>query len=303
MKTKTSKPATPFRCAAATVADVFDWYRANSPTRIQTGTGERERLRLYKMLAEVIGPVSCSECRPHHLLTFINERASENAWTRRRWNATLQRPFNYATRLGLIPNNPFKGLAFPEGENGRDWTDDEYRALLRAAKPHMRRVIVMIRFSGMRPGEVRGLEWKHVDVAAGAIVLDKHKTVAKTKKSRLIPLNTVTVKLLAWLRRNHLPRARQIFLNSFFRPWSCKALTKTVQAIREKVGLGDDVKLHGGRHTFATGAILAGVDVGTLAELLGHGRIMTTQRYVHLAGKVDHLSDAMERAIHGARQK
>lgn len=40
-----------------------------------------------------------------------------------------------------------------------------------------------------------------------------------------------------------------------------------------------------------------GVDVGTLAQILGHARIKMTQRYMHLAGKTDHLNEAMELAI------
>ena len=295
--------ASAFRSEGATVADVLNWYRAQSPTRTDTGKAEKERLRLYGLFAAAIGERPCSECRPYHLLAFINERAGENAWTRKRWGVILSRPFNYATRLGLIASNPFRGLTFPAGKNGRDWTDGEFRALLRAAAPYVRRFIVLIRFSGMRPGEIRGLEWKHIDTRAGAIVLDKHKMAYKTKAPRRIPFNTVIVKLLAWLRRNHLPRARNVFLNAYFRPWSMRSLGKTFLTVRHKAGLGDDVKLHGGRHTFATRAIMAGLDVATLAEIMGHDDITTTSRYTHLAGKIGHLAAAMEQAIQGTPRK
>ena len=100
----------------------------------------------------------CSACRPHDLLKFINQFVGENNWTRKRWNSTFQRPFNVAVRLGFVAKNPFKGLTFPDGEDGRDWTHDEYLALLKHAKLHVRRFIVMIRIFGLRPGEVRNLE-------------------------------------------------------------------------------------------------------------------------------------------------
>ena len=48
---------------------------------------------------------------------------------------------------------------------------------------------------------------------------------------------------------------------------------------------------------------MRGVDVGTLAELLGHGDIRTTQRYTHLADKSSYLLSAMERAIDGNRNE
>ena len=81
-------------------------------------------------------------------------------------------------------------------------------------------------------------------------------------------------------------------------PWTIRSITQAIADIRLRSGLPDDVVLHGLRHTFATNAITNGVDVATLAQLLGHSNIATTQRYVHLAGKTDHLNAAMALAIH-----
>jgi site-specific recombinase XerD len=71
--------------------------------------------------------------------------------------------------------------------------------------------------------------------------------------------------------------------------------------VRRRANLPDDAKLYGCRHAFGTAAVLAGVDVLTLAELMGHTQLETTRWYVHLSGKTDHLVDAMERASRSAR--
>jgi integrase len=287
-----------FFVGGATVRQVLEWYATNNPKPSTCKKAEKERTRLYGLFAGVLGDRPCSECRPHDLLTFINQRAGQkSAWTTKRWNSTLQKPVNLAVTLGLIDKNPFKGLRFPEGQNGRDWNAWEYRMLLQNAKPHLRRLIIFIRFSGCRPGEARNLAWRNVKIDLNAIILEEHKTYAKTKKPRLVPLNHVLVKLLLWLRRNTPTNAKRLFLNAFGRSWTMRALTGAFADIRERAGLSDEVRLHSGRHFFATNAILAGVDITTLAEIMGHSDVATTQRYTHLAGKSDHLNEAMERAI------
>ena len=49
------------------------------------------------------------------------------------------------------------------------------------------------------------------------------------------------------------------------------------------------------RHTFASRLVMAGVDLRTVQELMGHKTITTTMRYAHLAPK--HLADAVERLV------
>ena len=90
-----------FRAESATVADVLNWYRLNNPRKSKSKKGLLERERLHALFAEKFGTMPCVDGRPHMLYTFIIEGAGENNWTRKRWNATLQRPFNFAARLGL----------------------------------------------------------------------------------------------------------------------------------------------------------------------------------------------------------
>ena len=46
------------------------------------------------------------------------------------------------------------------------------------------------------------------------------------------------------------------------------------------------------RHTFASHAVMNGVDLFTVGKLLGHKTIQQTQRYAHLAP--DHMRSAVE---------
>ncbi len=281
-----------------TVAQVFDWYAKNDLRADRSSPAQKERWRVRSLFELNYGQLSYGECRPYMLLDFINHHAAQKAvWTRRRWASTIQTPFNVATQLGLIDRNPFRGVKFGKGNQGRDWTDDEYRTLLRTSRPHFRRCLVFWRFSGLRPGEVKTLQWPMVRSQVQALVIEKHKTSHIVDKPRKIPFNHIMIKLLAWLRRNNPKGSKHCFLNSHGGPWTTRALTKTMKRLREDAELPDDLKCHGGRHTFATNAIMNGIDLVTLAEILGHESVETTKRYVHLANKGTHLNAAMERAV------
>jgi site-specific recombinase XerD len=62
-----------------------------------------------------------------------------------------------------------------------------------------------------------------------------------------------------------------------------------------------EVKLHGGRHTFITRALMNGVDPAALMEMVGHTQMTTLQGYSHLTNKVDILLGSMDRGIAGPR--
>jgi integrase len=292
----TEEPANsppPIGTAQVTVKQVIEWYAINNPSAIRSSAADKERRRIWSLFIAKFGTRLVSQCRAFELVEFINRQPRiKSNWARRRWAITIKRPFNFAARLGIIPTSPFAGASFPEGTNGRDWSNEEFRAMLKAATPEYRRLLVAIRFSGMRPGEVRQLEWPDV---REAIVIDGERT--KTKLARKIPLNSVLVKLFTWLRRRS--KSSYVFVNSFGGQWQTNAMTKRLRELRRRVGLSEKVKLHGGRHMFATRAIMNGTDVTVLAQLLGHKTIKTTEIYVHMADKTAHLAAAMESAIRG----
>jgi len=292
-----------FRDDGATIRQVLDWYEQDQsrPTIRRSPGAEAERRRIWRVCRESLGSSLTINCKPFHLLNLINaQRDVKSDWTRKRWNNTIQRPFNRAERLGLIVKNPFRGLSFPDGEQGRDWTPEELSQVLRGANRQFRLLIIGLRLSGLRPDEGCELQWPHILPSLGMIKIEDHKTRYITKSARCVPLNAPMIKLFAWIKRQKLPgkyASKYVFLNTKGKPWTRTHADSSFRRLRKRLGLAEDLKLHGCRHTFGTNAIINGVDVAELMQLLGHLDIRTTQRYVHLAGKVDHLAVSMDKAV------
>jgi integrase len=309
--------------AALRVADVIERYLRLAKDRYAERAFE-ERRRYLQLFAEAHGwrKVNDRDCLPVHVEEWLAEHpewASE--WTRGHVVAVVLRPFNWAAKKRLIPSNPFRGVEKSQGEPRRPMTDAEFQALLRHAgagrrkfgakgkkqrpspsdrrrrqRPssaaRFRQVLVFLRFTGCRPGEATRLLWPDVDLEARELVLRRHKTSKKTKKPRRVPIHPVVLKLLIFLKRLGQP-GEHVFLTHRKTPWHRVSLAQRLRRVRQAAGIPDDAKLYGLRHRFGTTAILRGVDLKTLSELMGHTTTRMTEHYVALAGQRQHLAEAM----------
>jgi integrase len=114
-------------------------------------------------------------------------------------------------------------------------------------------------------------------------------------KPRIVPLHPVVLRLLISIRRRQEP-GEFVFLTHRLTPWNRYNLSLRMRRARERAGLPDIVKLYGLRHRFGTRSILNGLDLPSLAALLGHATTRMSEHYVHVAGQREHLAAAMPRA-------
>ena len=267
-----------------------------------------ERKRVLHRLCEFLGDKLVSSCLPIHLDQWLDQQTTWGPWSQSSAAKTIRTCFNWGVNQGIIQANPFKGVRRADGDRRRPITDDEYQSLLRhtasgygkrqrpSPAARFRQVMVFLRFSGARPQEAYRLRWTDIDFDRAEIVLVDHKTARtqKVPRPRIIPLHPVVVKLLLWIRRRESNEF--VFVNHRGKPWDRTTLSQRLQSAREAAGIPSDAKLYGLRHNFGTMAIVNGVDLMTLAQLLGHTRTKQTEYYVHLAGQRQHLADAMRQA-------
>jgi integrase len=184
-------------------------------------------------------------------------------------------------------------------------TDEEFTALLVACEgrktkqspspaERFREVLRFLRYTGAKPCEAGCLRRDQVDCGNAVIAMERHKTARtqRTKKPRIIPLHPEVVWLLLTIRQRNEP-GPYVFRNHRGTPWNRSSLSLRVQRARKKAGIPDGAKRYSIRHSFATRSIINGVDIKTLAELLGHSSTRMTEHYLHLAGQRAHLAAAM----------
>lgn len=138
-------------------------------------------------------------------------------------------------------------------------TRDQVLSLLIAAdKQHTEDAIMIAVYTGMRLGEIVGVEPPNNGMF--------HLTNTKTSNPRAIPVHPILEDVIT---RLPLPVGKEAIQHCF---------TKAKQS----VGL-DHVHFHDLRHTTASWLVQAGVPLYTAGTLLGHKSVKTTQRYAHLS--------------------
>lgn len=94
-----------------------------------------------------------------------------------------------------------------------------------------------------------------------------------------------------------------VLLGCHGQPWAKTSLDSCFARLRDRARVDPSCKLYGTRHAYGTNAILNGVNLKVVAELMGHTSTKMTEHYVHLAGLTEHLHTALEQAMQPRQAK
>jgi site-specific recombinase XerD len=143
-----------------------------------------------------------------------------------------------------------------------------------------RAIALLPLFAGTRIAEIAALDVADVRLSArkGELHL-----VGKGEKSRTVPVHPKLREALAvWLdTRPSRPGAdtAALFTSGRGTRMTTDALADVIDRITKAAGLEDEVTSHRLRHTFGTELTRSGVDIVTVAELMGHASLETTRLY------------------------
>lgn len=164
---------------------------------------------------------------------------------------------------------------FKEAEGRvRSLTPQEFERLRRELPPHLADMAVFAVATGLRQANVKGLEWKYVDLERmhASIPASQHKN----GKPHSVPLNEMA---LSALRRQVGKHLRYVF--TYQGEPVANVYTKAFKAALQRAGI-EDFKWHDLRHTFATWHRQVGTPTHELQRLGGWKTGAMVERYAHV---------------------
>jgi integrase len=269
------------RCSFSELADLYlEWAQVNHRGYV----GTRSRVEHFR---RAFGSHQLREITPFTVDDYVSKRAAlRKPATVNRDLVVLRHMFQKAREWGKALENPVSHQKPLRAENRRlrYLSQEEITRLLDAADGILRPLLVVALHTGLGRGELFSLTWQDVDVKQGVIrVLH-----TKNGERREIPM---TDTLRATLQQ--LPR--HLASDHVFPGKTGQGLVdirKRFHRALKHAGIEGFV-FHDLRHTFASHLVMAGIDLVTVKEFMGHKDLKMTLRYAHLAP--DYKRAAIER--------
>jgi len=253
-----------------------DYFRLHSklnkkPSAIKTDTSLLKTLKAYfgGRYLYTITPVFVEEYKS-------KRSASVKPATVNKELACLKTLFNKAIQWGKCTENPVKKVKLLRENNQRlrYLEKEEIKKLLAVCFPHLKPIVTLALNTGMRKGEILKLKWHDIHIKSSLIYL----TDTKNNEIRKVPINDIVRQTLVEIPKH--PDSPYVFCNKNGKPYT--DVKKSFFTAMKKSGIVD-FRFHDLRHTFASHLVMAGIDIKTVQELMGHKSIEMTLRYSHLS--------------------
>ena len=164
---------------------------------------------------------------------------------------------------------------------------EELDRLLECSNDWLRPILIVLRNTGMRIGEVLQLKFTDIDLDNNVILVRSQKT----SNYRIVPINRELKEILEYMNRYYVhPKSMQASIRHskqkeylFCHPDGNKIKSIKNSYNKACARAGIEATPHTIRHTFASHLVMNQVDLVSIKELLGHSSISTTMIYSHVS--------------------
>ena len=312
------------------------WIKNYAIPNLSPKTYERYKSMLKARILPYLGNMYLDKIQPMQLM-YLYQELSESTYVRKNvshklssktvleHHRLLHSMLQQAVFWQMIPYNPASRVRPPKAKkpNINFYDDAQTIALIKALEGEelkFRVIILLTIFTGLRRGEVLGLEWQDINFKNSSLTVRQASQYVssigiytkdpKTETSnRIISIPESIIKLLKEYQKEQLKTRLRlgeewIETNRLFVQWNGApmhpdTITKWFRQFLEDKNL-PHITFHGLRHTHATLLISQGLDVRTVSNRLGHAQTSTTLNiYAHAFAKMDReASDKLDNLLY-----
>lgn len=295
-----------------TVEDWLNVWLSDFVADVKDGTLAQYESICRNHIKPAIGDIKLSELKVPAIQKFYNSLSKKGLSPKyiKNIHGCLHRALDVAVKTEQIAKNPTSSCIIPKVIQKQIVPIDvpEQKRLLRILDSEYYGTLILVDiFTGMRVGEIIGLTWDCVDFEHGVIRIEKQivQTRRKNAKYKFGTLKNDKMRIISPAKyvmdelKNH--KARQdmlkqeagslwnegdfpnlVFTHADGSHLSQPTVWKEFQKILDHAGLSH-YRVHDLRHTFAVNSIIAGDDIKTLQENMGHySSAFTLDRYGHV---------------------
>lgn len=314
-----------------TLSEWLDIWAADYLLDLKPGTRYAYEAVIRNHIKPRFGAVDLKKLEATEIQKFYNSlRETHAAKTVLNVHSILRAALSQAVLIRLIASNPTDACKPPRAKHAEMHVLDESligEFLDQIQGESFEYLFYVTLFTGMRKGEVLGLTWDCVDFRRGTILINKQLqrprdgdgtcvlVSTKTDKPRkLTPAKSVMEALQcakdqqdAW-QNLHGPVFQNplnlVFTNELGGYLNPNTVYNHFKSVVTKMGV-PELRFHDLRHTYAVASLIAGDDIKTLQDNLGHSTAaFTLNVYGHVTDEMKQESaNRMERFIHKQTKK
>ena len=211
----------------------------------------------------------------------------------------LSRLMYRAVSKRVIRYNPFEDATYEKEERQIRFLQKSDIAKLMALKVNdkeaeqARQIFLFSCFTGLAIADMERLKFSHIQTSAdGRRYIRKERQ--KTKVESVVPLHPIAEEILNRCRENQAVKEEGDAL-VFPRGCSRSAMNSKLSTVGLACGIRQRLSFHMARHTFGTLSLSAGIPIESIAKMMGHASISSTQIYAQVTNKK--ISEDMDKLI------
>lgn len=232
--------------------------------------------------------------KPVRIITFLDLQRAVSAWsmkpqTQKQYQAKLNALFKAAVKpYGLIAASPMQGIETEKAREKKERltiSETQFQDLLKlCSRPDAYIATAVCYYTGLRRSECLALTWQDINFTDKTLTVNKQVPHPMYMYRKPVPLKTknsyrtipIPQALLVMLHRYHNTQPMDIARRLFPRP------AGTYRIVREAIKkLDNNLSPHCLRHTYATNLLAKGMDIRTVAALMGDDTKTVINTYVH----------------------